>query len=182
MPHTHTLNASHRPGTETQASKNPGRGHKARKLQSAGLPNKEASISDFPKAHTFPPPSPSFTFSGKRSSRSFVLATLACNSKKSPEEGARTRSSPGPTRMGPNFAESSPAAAARVRSVESARRAPHEAHLWLSLSPGLHGGDTAQHSTCSPPYPAGAWTHRGWVFDDQFVGEPSGPEPQDVSG
>lgn len=31
------------------------------------------------------------------------------------------------------------------------------------------------------PYPAGAWTHRVWVFDDQFVGQPSGPKSQDVS-
>ena len=31
------------------------------------------------------------------------------------------------------------------------------------------------------PHPAGAWTYRGWVFDDQFVGEPSSPEPQEVS-
>lgn len=34
----------------------------------------------------------------------------------------------------------------------------------------------------SGPYPARAWTHQGSVFDDKFVGQPSGPESQDVSG
>lgn len=121
-------------------------------------------------------PLPSFTLSGK------PLSSVPAPRKPShviPQNAQKGARGPAPPRTHPGGSELRSVWSGGCRRARSVR--PTELHPGLSRSLGLH---RRRQGTAPPPAlpRGGAWTHRGWVFDDQFVGQPSRPEPQDVSG
>lgn len=130
-------------------------------------------------------PPPSFTFSGKPLSSVPAPRKLSHVVPQNAQKRARGLAPPRiPHPGGSELCSVWSGGCQRARRAAERNGEPlalDELHPWLPLSLGLH----ARRQDTAPP-PAlprgGAWTHRVWVFDDQFVGQPSRPKPQDVSG